>query len=131
MGFLYGKSIDAGTATGLDLLQQILDRTGKNVVAFPIVASSQQGSGYFMLQVGNAGSTPGIGLSGLCQQNWTFRYLPRAQYVIDRACDNLVAGGVIPKKNMRFIQAISGNASPGQGGVRRTVSHVRDGHPNQ
>ncbi len=110
-GFLYGKSIDNGTLTGLDLLQQILDRSGKNVVAFPIVASSQQGSGYFMLPVGNAGSTPGIGLAGLCQQNWTFRYLPPAQYVIDGACDNLVTKGVIPKKNIKFIQAVSGNAS--------------------
>ena len=111
MGFLYGKSIDNGTATGLDLLQQILDKSGMNVVAFPIVASSQQGSGYFMLPVGNVGSKPGIGLAGLCQQNWTFRYLPPAQYVIDRACDNLVTGGVIPKKNIKFITAISGNAS--------------------
>ncbi len=110
-GFLYGKSIDGGTLTGLDLLQQILDKSGKNVMAFPIVASSQQGSGYFMLPVGNAGSTPGIGLAGLCQQNWTFRYLPPAQFVIDRACDNLVTAGVIPKKNIKFIQAISGNAS--------------------
>ena len=58
MGFLYGKSIDDGTATGLDLLQQILDNSGKNVVAFPIVASSQQGSGYFMLPVGNADRRP-------------------------------------------------------------------------
>ncbi|MBZ5631095.1 MAG: hypothetical protein LAO06_19755 [Acidobacteriia bacterium] len=111
MGFLYGKSIDEGTLTGLDLLQQILDKSGKNVMAFPIVASSQQGSGYFMLPVGNVGSTPGIGMAGLCQQNWTFRYLPPAQYVIDRACDNLVTGGVIPNKNIKFIQAVSGNAS--------------------
>ncbi len=111
MGFLYGKSVDDGASTGLDLLQQILDKSGKNIVAFPIVASSQQGSGYFKLPVGNVGSKPGIGLAGLCQQNWTFRYLPPAQYVIDRACDNLVAGGVIPKKNIKFVQAISGNAS--------------------
>jgi TRAP-type mannitol/chloroaromatic compound transport system substrate-binding protein len=111
MGFVYGKSVDDGTATGLDLLQQILDKSGKNIVAFPIVASSQQGSGYFMLPVGNVGSKPGIGMAGLCQQNWTFRYLPPAQFVIDRACDNLVAGGVIPKKNIKFIQATSGNAS--------------------
>jgi TRAP-type mannitol/chloroaromatic compound transport system substrate-binding protein len=110
MGFLYGKSIE-GTESGLDLLQQLLDKSGKNVVAVPIVASSQQGSGYFMLPVGNAGSTAGIGLAGLCQQNWTFRYLPPAQYVIDRACDNLVAGGVIPKKNIKFITAIAGGGS--------------------
>ena len=109
-GFLYGKSVDEKT-TGLDLLQRMLDKSGKNIVAFPIVASSQQGSGYFMLPVGNVGSKPGIGLGGLCQQDWTFRYLPPAQFVIDRACDNLVSSGVIPKKNIKFVQAIHGNAS--------------------
>ncbi len=64
-----------------------------------------------MLPVGNAGQTPGIGLAGLCRQNWTVRYLPPAQYVIDRACDNLVAAGVIPKKNIKFITAIAGGGS--------------------
>jgi TRAP-type mannitol/chloroaromatic compound transport system substrate-binding protein len=111
VGFLYGKSIDDGMGSGLELLQRILDNSGKNVVVVPIVGSSQQGSGYFMLPVGNAGSTAGIGLAGLCQQNWTFRYLPPAQFVIDRACDNLVAGGVIPKKNIKFITAIGGSGS--------------------
>jgi TRAP-type mannitol/chloroaromatic compound transport system substrate-binding protein len=77
----------------------------------PIVGSSQQVSGYFKLPVGNAGSTPGIGLAGLCQQNWTFRYLPPAQYVLERACDNLVARGVITKKNIKFIQALAGGGS--------------------
>jgi hypothetical protein len=110
MGFLYGKSIDE-TETGLDLLQQILDKSGKNIVAVPIVGSSQQGSGYFMLPVGNVGSTVGIGLAGLCQQSWTFRYLPPAQFVLDRACDNLVARGVIPKKNIKFVTAIAGGGS--------------------
>jgi len=111
MGFLYGKSIDDGKATGLDQLQQILDKSGKNVMAIPIVGSSQQGSGYFMLPIGNAGTTAGIGLAGLCQQNWTFRYLPPAQYVLDRACDNLVAAGVVPKKNIKFITAVAGGGS--------------------
>ncbi len=111
MGFLYGKSIDDGTMTGLDLLQQTLDKSGKNIVAFPIAASSQQGSGYFLKPVGSAGAMPGIGLAGLCQQNWTFRYLPPAQNVIDRACDNLVAAGVIPKKNIKFVKAIHGGGS--------------------
>ena len=111
IGFLYGKSIDDGMATGLDLLQQLLDKSGKNIVAVPIVGSSQQGSGYFMLPVGDVGSTAGIGMAGLCQQNWTFRYLPPAQYVIDRACNNLVAGGVIPKKNVKFIAPIPGGGS--------------------
>ncbi len=40
IGFLYGKSVDDGKATGLDLLQQMLDKSGKNVVAVPIVGSS-------------------------------------------------------------------------------------------
>jgi hypothetical protein len=110
IGFLYGKSID-GKETGLALLQQILDRNGKNVVAVPIVGSSQQGSGFFMLPIGNAGSTAGIGLAGLCQQNWTFRYLPPAQFVLERACDNLVASGAIQKKNIKFITAIAGGGS--------------------
>jgi TRAP-type mannitol/chloroaromatic compound transport system substrate-binding protein len=73
-----------------------------------------------MLPVGNVGSTAGIGMAGLCQQNWTFRYLPPAQYVIDRACDNLVAGGVIPKKNIKFIAPIPGGGS--------LVKAVADGH---
>ncbi len=111
MGFLYGKSIDNGAASGLDQLQKTLDQSGANVVAVPIVGSSQQGSGYFMLPVGNVGSTDGIGLAGLCQQNWTFRYLPPAQFVLDRACDNLVAGGAIPKKNIKFITALAGAGS--------------------
>jgi TRAP-type mannitol/chloroaromatic compound transport system substrate-binding protein len=119
IGFLYGKSID-GKVSGLDLLQQILDKSGKNIVAVPIVASSQQGSGYFMLPVGNVGSKAGIGMAGLCQQNWTFRYLPPAQYVLDRACDNLLAKNVIPKKHIKFVAPIPGGGS--------LVKAVADGH---
>lgn len=111
IGFLFGKAVDDGAASGLDLLQRLLDKSGKNIVAVPIVGSSQQGSGYFMLPVGNAGSTAGIGLAGLCRQNWTFRYLPPAQYVLDRACDNLAARGVIPKKNIKFVAAVAGGGS--------------------
>ena len=72
------------------------------------------GGGHYLPQfqpLGDAGSTPGIGLAGMCQQNWTFRYLPPAQYVIERACDNLVARGVIAKKNIKFIQALAGGGS--------------------
>jgi TRAP-type mannitol/chloroaromatic compound transport system substrate-binding protein len=111
IGFLYGKSVDDGKSTGLDLLQELFDKSGRNVVVVPIVGSSQQGSGYFMKPIGKVGSTPGIGLAGMCQQNWTFRYLPPAQYVLDRACDNLVASGVIPKKNIKFVTAIAGGGS--------------------
>jgi hypothetical protein len=110
VGFLYGKSI-GGTETGLDQLQRVLDKKGSNIVAVPIAGSCQQISGYFKLPIGNAGATPGIGVAGMCQQNWTFRYLPPAQYVLERACDDLVARGVIPKKNIKFIQAIAGGGS--------------------
>lgn len=120
IGFLYGKSVDDGKKSGLNLLQEILEKEGSNVVAVPIVGSSQQISGYFMLPVGDAGSTPGIGLAGLCQQNWTFRYLPPAQFVLDCACDNLVKGGIIPEKNIKFVTAIAGGGS--------LVKAVQDGH---
>jgi len=108
LGFIYGKNIDDGLTTGLDYLQTIFDKRKKNVVAIPIAGSCHQGSGYFMKPVGNAGSTAGIGLKGLCQEKWTFRYLPPAQYVLDRACDNLVKDGVIPKKNIAFVTAVAG-----------------------
>ena len=35
-----------------------------------------------MMPVRAAASMPGIGLAGLCQQNWTFRYPPPAQFVL-------------------------------------------------
>ncbi|MBN2515740.1 MAG: hypothetical protein JXC33_06870 [Deltaproteobacteria bacterium] len=108
LGFLYGKTIDDGLATGLDFLQRIIDKRKTNIVAVPIAGSCHQGSGYFMKPVGDAGSMPGIGLKGLCQEKWTFRYLPPAQYVLDRACDNLVKAGVIPKKNIDFVTAVAG-----------------------
>jgi TRAP-type mannitol/chloroaromatic compound transport system substrate-binding protein len=108
LGFLYGKNIDDGLTTGLDFLQSILDKRKTNIVAVPIAGSCHQGSGYFMKPVGDAGSMTGIGLKGLCQEKWTFRYLPPAQYVLDRACDNLVKKGVIPKKNIDFVTAVAG-----------------------
>lgn len=108
LGFLYGNSVNNGREKGLDLLQRTFDKRNKNVVAIPIVGSSHQGSGYFMKPVGETDSIPGIGLKGLCQEEWTFRYLPPAQYVLDLACDNLVADGVIPKKKIRFVTAVAG-----------------------
>ena len=90
LGFLFGKSVD-GERTGLELLQSIFDLNGRNVVAVPIVGNAEQLSGYFYEPIGDAGSTKGIGLAGLCQRNWTFRYLPPGEYTLNRACDDLVA----------------------------------------
>lgn len=109
-GFLYGK-VAAG-ATGIELLQSILDARHKNVVALPIVASSEQLSGYFPLPLGdNEAGQRGIGLAGLCERPWTLRYLPPAEWVLGKACDTLVQRRAITAKNIRFIAAIPGGGS--------------------
>lgn len=110
LGFLFGKSVD-GQATGLELLQSTLDLRNRNIVAIPIVGSSEQLSGYFPQPLSDVGNIKGIGLAGLCQQPWTFRYLPPGEYVLGKACDNLVASGAIPAKNIKFIAAIPGGGS--------------------
>jgi hypothetical protein len=111
LGFLYGKIIN-GKSTGLELVRWMLDAHDRNVVALPIVASSEQLSGYFPLPIGSdEGRHRGIGLAGLCQQSWTLRYLPPAEYVLGKACDNLVAAHAIASKNIRFVAAVPGGGS--------------------
>jgi TRAP-type mannitol/chloroaromatic compound transport system substrate-binding protein len=111
VGFLYGKIVN-GLSSGLELLQWMLDAHDRNVVVLPIVASSEQLSGYFPLPIGDSeGHHRGIGLAGLCQQSWTLRYLPPAEYVLGKACDNLVAAHAIASKNLRFIAAVPGGGS--------------------
>ncbi len=112
LGFLYGRVAANGQASGLELLQSILEQRRRNIVAVPIVASSEQLSGYFPLPIGdNDAHQRGIGLSGLCQQRWTLRYLPPGQDVLDKACDLLVAWRVIRAKNIRFVAAVPGGGS--------------------
>ncbi len=111
VGFLYGKSIDNGQKTGLDLVQQILEDRRRNVVAIPIVGSPEQMSGYFLEPMADVRGHRGIGLAGLCQQFWTLRYLPPGENVLNQACNDLVASGRIPRKNLSFIQAIPGGGS--------------------
>ena len=65
----------------------------------------------------------GIGLAGLCQSGWTFRYLPPAEFVLGRACDNLVASGQIPAKNIKFIAAVPGGGSL-LAGVKADILHA-------
>jgi hypothetical protein len=110
LGFLYGKSVD-GQQTGLDLIQSVFDRNNRNVVAIPIVGSSEQLSGYFPEPIGNAPGASGIGLAGFCTRPWTLRYLSPGENVLQQSCDDLVARGVIPQKNIRFIAAIPGGGS--------------------
>jgi hypothetical protein len=115
LGFLYGRDPASGL-NGVELVQQLLDGSGNlardsNVVVFPIVANAEQLSGYFFEPMGDVPGRKGIGLEGLCQQPWTFRYLPPGENVLGRACDQLVAEGVIPAKNIKFIAAIPGGGS--------------------
>ena len=117
MGFLYGRSVDGGAQTGLGLLQSLLDKRG--VVAIPIVGSPEQGSGWFPQPIGNVPGMPGIGLEGLCQSGWTMRYLPPAEFVLGRACDNLVGSA----KNIKFIAAVPGGGSL-LAGVRANTLHA-------
>lgn len=111
IGFLYGKSIDNGQKTGLDLVQEMLDLKQRNVVAIPIVGSPEQMSGYFTEPMDSVHGHRGIGLAGLCQQPWTLRYLPPGENVLSQACDDLVASGKIPRKNISFIEAVPGGGS--------------------
>jgi TRAP-type mannitol/chloroaromatic compound transport system substrate-binding protein len=109
-GFLLGKAVD-GKQTGVELMQSILAKSGKNVVAFPIVAGSEQSSGFFPEPVGPARGRLGIGLVGLCQRPWTFRYLPPAENILGLACDDLVSAGLIRAKKIKFLAAVPGNGS--------------------
>jgi hypothetical protein len=54
-----------------------------------------------------------IGLEGLCQAGWTFRYLPPAQNVLDAACSQLVDEGIIPSKNIKFVSSVPGQSNLG------------------
>jgi TRAP-type mannitol/chloroaromatic compound transport system substrate-binding protein len=111
IGFLYGKSIDNGQKTGLDLVQDILEANRRNVMAIPIVGSPEQLSGYFSEPMDSVHGHRGIGLAGLCEQPWHLRYLPPGENVLGLACDELVASHKIARKNISFIQAVPGGGS--------------------
>ncbi|HEX3757056.1 MAG TPA: hypothetical protein VHW23_00050, partial [Kofleriaceae bacterium] len=111
VGFLYGKSIDNGQKTGLDLVQELLDLRGRNVIAVPIVGSPEQLSGYFFEPMETTHGHEGLGLAGLCEQPWHLRYLPPGENVINQACDDLVTSHRIHRKNVSFIEAVPGGGS--------------------
>ena len=100
LGFLYGN----GEQSGIDLAQSILDKRDRNIVVIPLVGGTAQGSGYFPQPVSDTEGESGIGLAGLCRQEWTFRYLPPAQNVLDIACDRTVG----KDKKIDFVTAVPG-----------------------
>jgi hypothetical protein len=120
LGFLYDAKIDGFGGNGLELAQSILDSRGGTQIAFPVVGSTMQGSGYFPQPIGkpdcNAGDTDctnqgnGIGLAGLCTSGWKIRYLAPPQDIVDRACDLLVKRGVLPSKTLTFYPPVGGQS---------------------
>lgn len=111
VGFLFGRSIDGGRATGVELVQELLDLRGRGVVALPVVGSPEQLSGYFGKPLESVRGRRGIGLAGLCQEHWVLRYLPPAENILGLACDDLVTAGKISRKNITFIAAVPGGGS--------------------
>ncbi len=105
LGFLWGRSVDNGQQTGAELVQSILDKRSRGVVALPVAASPGQLSGYFPAPIGTVPGHVGIGLAGLCQQPWRIRYLPPAQDVLERACS------AMGPSTLSFVQAIPGGGS--------------------
>jgi TRAP-type mannitol/chloroaromatic compound transport system substrate-binding protein len=101
LGFLYGQ--------GLTMVQEALESRG--VVAYPIAGGSEQLSGYFKEPLNDVGKKKGIGLAGLCQQNWTLRFLPPGENVIKAACVELKSSHKIDKIKLNFVQAIPGSGS--------------------
>lgn len=120
LGLLYDAKLDGFGGNGIELAQAILDSRGGTQIAFPVVGSTMQGSGYFPQPIGkpdcHAGDTDcqnqgnGIGLAGLCTSGWRIRYLAPPQNIVDRACDLLVKRGVIPAKTLTFYPAVGGQS---------------------
>jgi len=120
LGFIYDAKIDGFGGSGLELAQSILDSRGGTQIAFPVVGSTMQGSGYFPQPIGkpdcNAGDADclnqgnGIGLAGLCTSGWRIRYLAPPQDIVDRACDLLVKRGFIAAKTLTFYPPVGGQS---------------------
>lgn len=99
---------------GVRLANRIFAERGVDVVAFPVVGSPAQGSGYFLKPVGTpecpvrgdadcVGYGDGIGLEGMCGEPWVLRYLPPAETIVDLACDDFRGA-----QRLSFVQAIPG-----------------------
>lgn len=88
--------------SGLQFLQEILDSRNANVVVIPVSASPRQASGYLKKDAGV------VGLAEICKSNYTWRFLPPSQQILDRACD--IAAG--PAKRINFVASIVGQTVP-------------------
>jgi TRAP-type mannitol/chloroaromatic compound transport system substrate-binding protein len=106
---------------GLALAQSLVDKKGLNVKVLPVVGSEPQGSGYLKHPVGkvycngeaDCKKESSIGLAGICQAGWTWRYLPPAQSILDGACDQMVTDGEIASKSIHFVSSVPGTTVVG------------------
>ena len=120
LGFLYYEKVEGFGGNGIELAQAVLDRRGGTQIAFPVVGSSMQGSGYFPKPIGqpdcHAGDMEcqnqghGVGLAGLCTSGWRIRYLAPPQDIVDRACNLLVKRRAIAKKTLTFYPPVGGQS---------------------
>jgi TRAP-type mannitol/chloroaromatic compound transport system substrate-binding protein len=110
ISFLY----DGG---GVALANRLLADRKVDVVAFPVVGSPGQVSGYFKKPVGipECPATgddecrshgAGIGLEGMCAEPWTLRYLPPAETVVNLACT-----AIGRPQRLAFVQAVPGGSA--------------------
>jgi len=101
---------------GIEKANAELSARGGLQYAIPIAASTMQGSGFFPKPIGkplcNVGDKEclahgqGIGLDGMCEQDWVLRYLAPAQTILDLAC-NKVAGAT---QRLGFYPAVGGQS---------------------
>jgi hypothetical protein len=117
----YEHTLDWLYSRGLPLAQRLLDERGLNVKILPVLSSGAQGAGYFKAPLGKADCegesacrhTAPIGLAGLCSSGWALRFLPPAQFILTRACEQLVLEGAIETQNLSFVNAVSGFSNLG------------------
>lgn len=88
----------AGTQSGLELLQQLIDERNSGLVLMPVVGSPRQSSGFFKANMEQ------VGIDYLFQQNWKGRYLNPNEAILRIACNNRT-GNLCP---LSFISATGG-----------------------
>lgn len=101
---------------GIERANEELRARGGLQYAIPIAASTMQGSGFFREPIGKPlcdaadaeclGHGDGIGLKGMCEQDWVIRYLAPAQTILDQACTS--AAGT--QQALRFYPAVGGQS---------------------
>jgi hypothetical protein len=109
----YNCSIDCPENSPMKFAQNALNAAGANVEAIAVLGSPQQSSGYFQKNM----SEDGIEVA--CVSNWTWRYLPPPQNVVNNTCYYLHDEGVISSPKISFVTAVPGVSV--LGGVQKGI----------